>query len=226
MENLFTLLQINDSMFPIGGFTHSYGLEAYVDQGIVKDNETAAEYAEKMLRHNIYYNDAAFLYQAWNLSLGSWKKIEELDELVTALKIPAEISAASKKLGLRFLKLTQELQEIKECSRYLKAIEKGKLFGHYSIAFALYAKNAKINLSDTLTAFYYNSLNAIVTNFAKIIPISQMIAQKILFDLKPVVAELVRSQGEVSAEKLGICCLGQDIKCAQHEKQYTRIYIS
>ncbi len=41
MQQLLTLLQINDSMFPIGSFTHSYGLETYVDKGLVNNNETA-----------------------------------------------------------------------------------------------------------------------------------------------------------------------------------------
>ncbi|WP_202800195.1 urease accessory protein UreF [Pontibacter sp. BAB1700] len=61
MQPLLTLLQINDSMFPIGSFTHSYGLESYVSQGIVHNTPTAKVYANNMLRHSIYYNDAAFL---------------------------------------------------------------------------------------------------------------------------------------------------------------------
>jgi len=37
----FYLLQISDPLFPIGGFTQSYGLETYVQKGIVHDAETS-----------------------------------------------------------------------------------------------------------------------------------------------------------------------------------------
>ncbi len=228
MNTLFTLLQINDSMFPIGSFTHSYGLESYVNDDIVADNQSAAKYTKLMLTHNVCYNDAAFLNKAWHFAgeKDAWKQLKELDELVTALKTPSEISNASKKLGIRFLKLTLELDKKPLCQKYLKAIEKGVLFGHYSIAFGLYAKEAGISRPNTLTAFYYNTLNGIVTNCAKMVPISQTYAQKILHDLQDTVTDLVKKQNRMPEHKIGLCCIGQEIKCMQHEKQYSRIYIS
>ena len=33
----FYLLQVNDALFPIGGYSHSYGLETYIQKGIVKN---------------------------------------------------------------------------------------------------------------------------------------------------------------------------------------------
>lgn len=227
-DHLFTLLQINDSMFPIGSFTHSYGLESYVNDGIVCDDDSAAKYAKLMLTHNIFYNDAAFLNKAYRYAKeeGAWTKLKELDELATASKAPSEISNASKKLAIRFLKLTCELDEKLSCRKYLSAIEKDTLSGHYSIAFALYAEESGISITSALTAFYYNSINGIVTNCAKMVPISQTVAQKILHDLQDTVADLVKKQSEIPEDEIGMCCIGQEIKCIQHEKQYSRIYIS
>lgn len=215
-------------MFPIGSFTHSYGLESYVYGNIVHDNASAAEYARSMLEHNIFYNDAAFLYKALTLPGGKkmWTKLTELDELITALKAPFEIRDASKKLAIRFLKLANELKAYPNCIRYAAEIQNGKLHGHYPVAFGLYAKAAGIATEDTLAAFYYNTLNGIVTNCAKTVPISQTAGQKILFDLQPLITKLVSKQKDMEEEFLGLCCIGQEIKCMQHEKLYTRIYIS
>jgi urease accessory protein len=228
MQPLLTLLQINDSMFPIGSFTHSYGLESYVSQGIVKDTASATVYAENMLRHNIYYNDAAFLQMTWALleAKKPAREMQKLDELITALKVPAEIRMASKKLAIRFLKLTQGLQPVKRCSNYLAKIQEGKLHGHYAIAFAMYAHAHGITSKEALLAFYYNMLNGIVTNCAKLVPISQGDAQKILFDLQPTINQLVEEQDAMEEDLIGLCCIGQEIRCMQHEKQYSRLYIS
>ncbi|MCW3464929.1 urease accessory protein UreF [Chitinophaga nivalis] len=228
MQKLLTLLQVNDSMFPIGSFTHSYGLESYVNAGIVHDNSSAAEYARTMLEHSIYYNDAAFLYRTITLPAGKkrWEQLTELDILVTALKAPYEIRDASKKLAIRFLKLVNELKVYPVCKKYAEAIQSGELHGHYAIAFGLYVKAAGISTEDALSAFYYNTLNGIITNCAKTVPISQTVGQKILFELQPVITKLVSKQKDMDEQQLGLCCIGQEIKCMQHEKLYTRIYIS
>ena len=36
----FFLLQVNDALFPIGGYSHSYGLETYIQKGIVHDEDS------------------------------------------------------------------------------------------------------------------------------------------------------------------------------------------
>lgn len=53
-----------------------------------------------------------------------------------------------------------------------------------------------------------------------------MHSQKILFDLQDLIEELVEKQEDLDENLVGLCCIGQEIKCMQHEKLYTRIYIS
>ena len=46
----FYLLQINDALFPIGAYSHSQGLETYIQRGIVHDEATAKEYIHHKIR--------------------------------------------------------------------------------------------------------------------------------------------------------------------------------
>ena len=48
----FFLLQVNDALFPIGGYSHSYGLETYIQKGIVHDEDSAEEFIHKRLEYN------------------------------------------------------------------------------------------------------------------------------------------------------------------------------
>lgn len=52
MDPYFLLLQMNDSLFPIGAYSHSYGLETYIQRDIVHDTKTAKTYIEKRLKYN------------------------------------------------------------------------------------------------------------------------------------------------------------------------------
>lgn len=53
----FFLLQVNDALFPIGGYSHSQGLETYIQKGIVHDEKTAAEYISRKLKLNLACTD-------------------------------------------------------------------------------------------------------------------------------------------------------------------------
>ena len=63
----FLILQINDSLFPIGSYSHSYGLETYIQKGIVHDEKTAERYLRMKLRYSFMYTDLL----AVKLSYGS-----------------------------------------------------------------------------------------------------------------------------------------------------------
>ena len=64
--NLVRLLQLSDPALPVGGFSHSAGLETYVQKGIVKDLHSAREFIIQQLTRNIFYTDAAFMSLAFD----------------------------------------------------------------------------------------------------------------------------------------------------------------
>ena len=56
-EKQFYLLQVNDALFPIGGYSHSQGLETYIQRGIVHDADTAREYITHKIKWNLAYTE-------------------------------------------------------------------------------------------------------------------------------------------------------------------------
>ena len=52
-EKQFYLLQVNDALFPIGGYSHSQGLETYIQRGIVQNVETDREYNTHKKKYNL-----------------------------------------------------------------------------------------------------------------------------------------------------------------------------
>ena len=133
---------------------------------------------------------------------------------------------ASNKLGWRLIKIFQNLCETEIAGKYINAIRSEELSGHYCIAFGLYAHGLGISKSDALSGFYYNAAAGFVTNSVKLVPLSQQHGQEILFSLQGLINELVTKSMEPDKELIGLCCSGFDIRSTQHERLYSRLYMS
>jgi urease accessory protein len=226
-SNLLSLLQLSDPALPIGGYAHSAGLETYVQAGIIKDAATAKDFVTQMLSQNLHYTDAALVSLSYEAAVNNdYDRIVRLDGLCTAVKLPKEMRQASNKLGLRLLKIFQSLCRNEITDQYAEAVKKHLLSGHYSIAFGLYAQGLRIAKREALTGFYYNAAAGFVTNSVKLVPLSQQHGQEILFSLHPLIENLVEKNLTPDEELIGLCCGGFDIRSMQHERLYSRLYMS
>ncbi|MFR9594188.1 MAG: urease accessory UreF family protein, partial [Rikenellaceae bacterium] len=98
--------------------------------------------------------------------------------------------------------------------------------GHYPIIYGAVAAMMGLELQETLLSFYYNSLVCMVTNAVKLIPLGQLAGQDLIFRLEDELDELVEQTIALNPEMRGVCAVGFDIKAMQHERLYSRLYMS
>ena len=224
----FFLLQVNDALFPIGGYSHSYGLETYIQKGIVHDEDSAEEFIHKRLEYNFLYNEFLAVRLGWEYAVrGDLTAISRLEEIMEAGKIPRETREASRKLGSRFIKTLSALEiprENRVFEEYREA-RKGKSV-HHAVAYGVFCGAAGITREEALEHFLYAQTSAMVTNCVKTIPLSQSSGQKLLSGCYTLLQKLTREVKELGEEWLGLSGPGFDLRCMQHEGLYSRIYMS
>jgi urease accessory protein len=225
--SLLHLLHLCDPSLPVGGFSHSAGLETYVQKGIITGKNSAKEFVIQQLSQNIFYTDAALVSFAYDAACDNdFQTILDIDEICTAVKLPKEIRLASNKLGARLLKIFEKNESFIFLDKYKLGIMEQLASGHYCIVFGLLSQALDIDKEEALAGFYYNAASGFITNAVKLVPIGQQDGQEILMSLFPLIDELAQQSLYPDKEMIGFCCAGFDIRCMQHEQLYSRLYMS
>jgi len=228
-DKLFYLLQVNDALFPIGAYSHSQGLETYIQKGIVKDEKTAEEYILNKIRWNLAHSELL----AVKLSCEYAKErnlagILKVEEILEASRLPEEQREASRKMGSRFVKTIDKLDlDITVSGIFAEYVEnrRGNVMNH-CCAYGVFCGALEMELDEVLAHYLYNQTSAIVTNCVKTIPLSQTAGQKLLAGCYDSFKTILREVKAWTEDDLCISAPGFDIRGMQHEKLYSRIYMS
>lgn len=227
LGSLIEILHITDPTLPIGGFSHSNGLETYVQLKLVKDALTTRNFVESMLKNNYKYNDALAVKLAHQFAQKrDLECVLKLDNECHALKVPREVREASQKLGTRLIKIYITLLDDPFLNQISEHIEQKKMEGHYSVIFGIITSILNIEPEKAICAFLYNAMIGMVTNAVKLVPLGQMDGQKIIYALQDTIENLSLEILDLNGEMFGVCNPALDIRCMQHEHLYSRLYMS
>ena len=228
-EKLFYLLQVNDSLFPIGGYSHSQGLETYIQKGIVCDEKTAEEYIVQKLKWSVTYTDLLAARLAYEYAKeDNLEGLLRLEAIMDVSRLPQEQRDASRKMGSRFAKTVEsmELPELRE-GIFRRYVDSRKSRGvNHCCVYGVFCGATGIGLDETLSHYLYSQTSAMVTNCVKTIPLSQTSGQKILAGCYSCLSDVLVRVKALTEDDLCLSAPGFDVRGMQHESLYSRIYMS
>ena len=224
----FLLLQINDALFPIGGYSHSYGLETYIQKDLVRTIPDTWEFLQSRMKNGFCYNEFLSAKLAWQYAdAGDVEALDRLEDELAACRVPREIREAGNKLGSRFLKTVRGMDipyESEIFDAYCR-VRKGRSTTH-AVVYGVFCAAAGIPLADSMENYLYAQASAMVTNCVKTIPLSQTDGQHLLYRCQETFEEILDRLEELTEDDLCLAAPGFDIRCMQHEGLYSRIYMS
>lgn len=224
-KNLLRMMQSVDAFFPIGAFTLSNGLEDYVVEERISSTEELKEYLQGFLQ--IFpYNDLGIVALAYQYEKES-EMLLQLDGLVNAMKSAKEVRSGSVKMCSRYLKAREAMKDCDGTLKwYMESINSKKAVGFHPIAVGIYGASIGMELEELLAMYGYSVLSAIVNNGVKLVPLSQMEGQRILFQMLDGLERAVQQAMNVKIEELGVSGSAFEIHCMHHEHLYSRQYMS
>ena len=221
---LLPLLQLSDSAFPTGSFSHSLGLEALVASRAVRD-ETTLEAAIDDYLVALSTSDCAALRGA--AEAGCLERIIALDRALAATKLARESRAASAATGASLLASIAALEiDDAQLSAYHAAVHDDATPGSHAIAYGLVTRAFGIDAGEAVTAYTYAAAAGLVAAGQKLLPIGQRAAQSVLFRLHDLIALSVEVSSAVDTADPFAFAPVTEIASMSHERQQTRLYIS
>ena len=226
-EKMLALFQLCDSNFPTGAFSHSYGLESYIQENTVHNQETFSQWLRVYIDEQLIYSDGLacqIVYQA--LVEEDFQKVWKLDRLLMVQNLPRETREGATRMGERMLELVQSLYEMPILSLYRERIQSKQSFGHPSIVFTMVAHHLGVPKSTAILFYLYSVVSSIVQNAVRGIPLGQTAGQKIIREVQSILVEAAGEIGKLDEEDFGIVSPGIELAQMRHERVNIRIFMS
>jgi urease accessory protein len=170
-------LQLVDSMFPVGAFAYSDGLESAAASGRVHDVNTLSSWLEHFLRSVfVPCEGLALLKCIQAIERRDWKAVRDIDEELTALRPASATRASSKSIGKSLLTTYQSVTEDDSFSDFSGGLTQCNA----AVAYAAVFCHRGLDCRESLLAFGYLRLAGIVSASLRLISIGQQQGQKIL----------------------------------------------
>jgi len=221
------LLQAGDSYYPTGGYSHSFGLEGMVQEGIVRDRATLRSFVLLSVLPALRHAELPLAAQAWRALAGpDWAAVAALSHLSSALKSPRELRHASEAIGRQRAELAANLRGSPLAREFVRrAADEGWPFSA-AVSAALEGRVCGAPLAAVLGGVYYAGVASILAAAMKVLRLGQNASQALLTEALAAAPEHIAAALATPVEDIGWFNPWLDIAAARHEAADSRLFIS
>jgi urease accessory protein len=193
MDRFLSLLQFTDGLFPAGAYAHSFGLEACVQSGEVRDAAGVEAFLRAYLEGCVAPTDAVALVCARRAAAKEdVASCLALDETLDAMKAPSESRDASRQMGRQTLRVATHLPCHPSLDEFGKAVASEITPGHHPIVFGMIGGIFQWNSFEMTGAYFYSTSAALIGAALRLLPLGQLAGQGILWNMQPLIAVLAK----------------------------------
>ncbi|XP_071945120.1 uncharacterized protein [Antedon mediterranea] len=223
-SSLLALLQIVDSGFPTGGFSHSLGYESAVKHGHIRSKKQLTEFVITVLE-NIGSSSLPLLCEAYKQS-GDMSKIIALDEYTEACLSNHIANRSSVQQGKSLIASSSETFKDKRMLNIKDNIQSGKVKGHQPVMYGCVCSFLNISLEDALISFLFSSLRTILASSVRLGDMGPLEAQRIQFELQACLPNIIERNKDKTVDDVCLSNPLADIFQNSHDLLFSRLFYS
>ena len=151
-------------------------------------------------------------------------QLTELEQLSNAVKVTKESREAGLRMGRAFGRIMEPILD-KEALLPLREVFGGMNIS-YPVLYGCVCSVMGIDLEKALAAYVFSTANTLTQSALKLIPLGNVEAQQVLFEMDDLMGEVTRVCMETGIENVTNFCPGIDIASLRHEELPVRLYMS
>lgn len=223
---LLSLMQITDSALPIGSFSHSWGLETFVQNNCIRNGGEALSAVQNMLHFSVAAKEGRALALAYYAEQANDQaRLESVNEYLDASNWCDETRQASLSLGKRLTTLCRHIGFIEDdWSQPARSAH-----WHHAVVVARLGARLDIKLDELLAGYLQSTLTAMVASLVKLVPLGHSEGQLILAKCQITVAELaeqISREPEPRLDDIAAFAPLSEWASIAHQNLYSRLFQS
>jgi urease accessory protein len=223
---LSRMLQFGDSVFPIGGFSFSTGLESAIQKGVVADATTLRAFTRTAVEQAARGDGIALVAAHGAAAVGDVDALIRIDAQVYARKLSDETRIMSVRMGKKFTEMGVEVIGAPLLAKWRDCIGTSIAPGCYPVALAI---NFAVQHLTARQAFvvHQNGVAATILGAAlRLMRVSHVETQRILYELSGLVeAAYTKAAASHLSDMAGYAPL-TEILAAVHNKAHVRLFMN
>jgi len=220
------MLQFGDSMFPIGGFAFSSGLESAIQKGVVTDVETLKAFARTVVEQAALGDGIALIWAHRAARAGDLAELERIDQQVYGRKLSAETRTMTVRVGKKFAEMGVGITGSPLLCDWLARIQQGSTPGCYPVALAVNFAVQDLADRDAFIVHHYGVGSMILSAALRLMKVSHVETQRILYELNTDAEAAYELAARSSlADMAGFAPL-LEILAAVHVKAHLRLFMN
>jgi urease accessory protein len=221
------LLQLGDSALPIGGYSHSWGLEAAIEQGLVRDAASLESWARAWLRHGVAPCEGVVVAACCHaVAEDDWPTVACASDLLEISIAPPTLRHAGHEMGEQLLALADGWDW---AALAASALRRQRLAGgawHHAPVFAALAATAGAAPEEALLVYLHQAALGCISAGVRAVPVGHTHGQQVVARLHNDLVELARQFAAAALDVAGSFSPAHERLCHAQADLYTRLFRS
>lgn len=219
-------LQFGDSMFPVGAFAFSGGLESAIQKGVVVDVATLQAYVRTALDQATSGDGVALVWAHRAAAAGDLDEVVRIDERVYARKLSSETRTMTVRMGKKFAEMGAEVIGSPVLGEWRERIAAGATPGCYPVSLAVNFAAQDLGARDAFVVHQVGVASMILSAALRLMKVSHVDTQRILYRLDAgAQSDYEAAAATPLADMAGFAPLAE-ILAAVHVKAHVRLFMN